>query len=578
VNARLDPRRLADERGQSLVLALLALTVLAIALTSAIIFTSTNQRNSNYQKAAQVATSIAEAGVNNGISFLAKPTNSCCLNDTGLMPNTEAAAITAGAPYTGSYQGGTLTWWGVPDASGWTLHGKATVPNPTGPTASPIVKTMTAHVKVNAPPPGSFQVGVWNTIYSPYGPTSGCDTNVAQGVNVSVPLYAGGNLCLQNNAVLKAPVWAGGFLYVKNKQSGIGTKSSPVSSIVQPGANPVHIGSYCQVQNTGPLLNPCQQEPTSPPGNSNVYLSMTGAWDPQVLQANMPDFADVAAPNICWGPNTCVGDPAGGWYTASSPGPLHPCTTSSTAGPGTTTPPVFDNLVNGETTPLWGPQEGFPSGSVPGTFNLTPDGLSYTCKNAQGELSWNATTRVLTVAGTIFIDGNVTAQSSSNVPVTYTGWGSGGACTNDGDCQSVIFVTGTVLLKGVKICAVVDAANSDCNWTLYNATTNPSGWNPNKKILFFVAHSQGSQTGMTAGDGIDVGPTGTSFQGGLYADYNVNTGQGAATQGPLVSGTQTVITGQQFQGSFPSIHILPLSIQEPPTGFYLSPPTDFSYG
>ena len=53
--ARPPVRRFADERGQSLVLTLLVLFVLAIVLSTLIIFTSSNQRNSNYQKARQTA-------------------------------------------------------------------------------------------------------------------------------------------------------------------------------------------------------------------------------------------------------------------------------------------------------------------------------------------------------------------------------------------------------------------------------------------------------------------------------------------------------------------------------------------
>ena len=49
------------------------------------------------------------------------------------------------------------------------------------------------------------------------------------------------------------------------------------------------------------------------------------------------------------------------------------------------------------------------------------------------------------------------------------------------------------------------------------------------------------------------------------------------TEGPLVSGTKTVVLGQQFGGTFPPITIAPFSIQQQPGGFYISPPTNFSY-
>jgi hypothetical protein len=217
---------------------------------------------------------------------------------------------------------------------------------------------------------------------------------------------------------------------------------------------------------------------------------------------------------------------------------MHPCTT--TAG----TPPTFDN----DTTM---------NNSVPTAFNLTPTS-SYTCKNAQGQLSWNAATRVLTVAGTIFIDGPVTMTTSGNTPITYTGTGSGGACTNNGDCQSVIYASGDITINSEKLCAVLNSAGNDCNW---------GAWDPNKKILIFASN------GST---GITVGPSQTSFQGGLYATNTVSTGQSAVTEGPLVSGTKTVVLGQQFGGTFPPITILPLSVQEPPGSFWISPAFNFS--
>jgi Tfp pilus assembly protein PilX len=546
-------RKFADERGQSLVLTLLVLFVLAIVLSTVIIFTSSNQRTSNYQKASQVASSLAEAGVNNAVSVLANPFNSCCLMDSwaadgnSVLPDNSAQHPAQSS----NYNGNTVKWWGTVDSSGlWKLSGQATVKNPTGPSASSITKTVTATVQVHQPNPGTIDVGVWNSIYSPYGPTSGCDTTVAQGVLMTVPLYVGGNLCVNNSATINAPVYVGGFLSFANKQAAIGCAQSSGSGCVKSApVNSAHVGSYCQVQTT--TVNPCKSEPTTP--DTNIWVKNPSSWNPAGLPS---DFVDpvtgqlITAPQICWGPGTCTGDLSGGWYSMASPGPLHPC--NAVSG----TPPVFDNNTT------WGPQEtpAQTSGSVPGTFNLTPDGQSYSCTTKSGgQLSWNYVTRTLTVNGTIFIDGNVYATSSSNTPVTYTG---SGTCTDSTPCDGVIYVTGTVLIKSVKICALV--SGTDCDW---------ANWDPNAKILAFLAYSQGSQTGVGAGQGIVVTTTNTSFQGALYANYQVFTGQGAATQGPLVSGTQTVVTGQQFQGSFPPITILPMSMQGPPKAFYIDPPT-----
>ena len=554
MTSRLRVRNLVDERGQSLVLALLVMTTLAIVLSTVIIFTSSNQRNANYQKSAQVATSLAEAGINDAVSVLANPSNSCCLvvpwgaGTNAVLPDNSASH----PAYSTTYSGGAVKWWGTLDQSTeiWTLHAQSTVANPTGPSAASIVKNMTAQVQVNAPKPGNIQVGVWNTIYSPYGPSAGCDTLVAQSENIGVPLYVGGNLCVGNGALINAPVYVGGFLNFSNKQAQVGCSVANGNGCATPApVHSAHVGSYCVV-GASSQVNPCKSEPVN--GNqphTNIWVQ--GA--PNNLTGPASDFLGITAPQICWGPSTCTGDPTGGWYTQASPGPTHPCVTS--AG----TPPVFDNNTT------WGPQEtpAAPNGSVPGTFNLTPDSSDYTCKTAYGELSWNHTSRVLTVNGTVFIDGNVTATSSSQTPATYTGWGS---CTNATPCDGVMYVSGTAFINGVKLCAVVVSGN--CDW---------ANWNPNAKILVFLANGQGSQQGVSAGQGVVVGPSQTSFQGALYANYQVVTGQSAATQGPLVSGTQTVVSGQSFQGTFPNINILPISIQGPPQAFYINPPMNYCY-
>jgi hypothetical protein len=74
------------------------------------------------------------------------------------------------------------------------------------------------------------------------------------------------------------------------------------------------------------------------------------------------------------------------WYENSIPGPSQTCTTTSG------TPPVFDN--------------NYPTrdNSAP-TFELTASS-SYTCRvgpaaTPSGELSWNASSKTLTIAGTV---------------------------------------------------------------------------------------------------------------------------------------------------------------------------------
>jgi len=537
-------RRFSDERGQSLVLALLVLTFLAVSLGTVMFFTAGNQRNSNYQKTAQLATSLAEAGVNNAVSVLANPSNACCLEIDPTVDPAHAVLPVAATPRSGTYSGNTVTWWGsiATQSDGskmWTVYGKASVQNPTGPSAQPVVKQVSAQVLVHAPNPSNFNVNVWNAIYSPFGPSAGCDTSIGQGINISVPVYVGGNLCMGQNAVITKPVYVGGYLFFNNKQGSIGSNGATINS--------AHVGGYCQVQVGGTQVNPCKSEPQ--PANKATNIWVTGA--PANLSGAASDFTGVNAitpPQICWDGNqgaaACsTNTPAGGWYTFAAPGPKNPCPAGSTGAY-----PSFDT------------NDGIMNRSLPTTFNLTPV-ASYTCKiPGQGELSWDSVNRVLTVSGTVYFDGSITMTTSGNQPITYTGWGSNGACSQVADCQSVIYATGDISINSEKLCAVLNNAGNDCNWNT---------WDPNKKMLIFASN------GTT---GVTVGPSQTSFQGGLYATNTVSTGQSAVTEGPLVSGTKTVVLGQQFGGTFPPVTIAPWSISQPPGGFWIDPPANFHYG
>jgi len=535
--------RFRNEHGQALVVALLVLTFLATALGAVMIFTAGNQRNAHLAKAQQVAGSLAEAGINNAVSVLSQAANCTPLCGSGnvyLIPPANGSPSPLlpsswGTANKSTYSTGDVWWYGTvanvttgPQSDQgwwWTLHAKSQVTNPTG--AAKIVKYMTAKVRVNAPYPSSFNVAVWNTVYSPGGPTPGtCDTSIGQGITIAVPVYVGGNLCMGQNAIITKPTYVGGFLTFQNKQGHIGANNATINS--------AHVGSYCQVQ-SGAQVNPCKSEPVGG-ANPNTNIWVTGA--PTNLTGVASDFVGIQAPTICWGPSTCAGDPVGGWYSVSSPGPLNPCV--ATSG----TPPTFDN----DTTM---------NGSVLTTFNLTP-ATSYSCITPQGQLSYDATNRVLTITGTVYIDGNVTATTPGNLPITYTGTGSGGNCTNTGDCQAVLFATGDISINSEKLCAALSGNN--CDW---------NNWDPNKKILIFASNGP---------NGVTVGPSQTSFQGGLYATNTVATGQSAVTEGPLVSGTKTVVLGQQFGGTFPPITILPFSINQPPGAFWISPPTDFCNG
>jgi hypothetical protein len=571
VNPRV--HRIADERGQSLVLALLVLTVLAIVLGSVIIFTSSNQRNSAYQKASQIARSLAEAGVNNGISVLSSQANSDKLVSPTLLATMQ----------TSQYPGGSVQWWGTfspseqnagcpPPSDGntayacagvWTLHGTSTVTNPTGGTA--IHRTMTAKMQVYRQQT-SNPADVWNWVYSPYSSgTSQCDTTFGNSLTLNVRVWVGGNLCANNTVTFNKSLYVGGYLNLGNPQATVGSQSAPITAPEE-----VYVGGGC-VYSSNPVYNPCVKDGTRVSGKAaktNVFSSILYTPSNPIPPTDTL-FPAVKPPPLCWGQGDCPGytnAPSGGWYSVASPGPLHPCDVATTSPAGNLLP-VFDT-----------PEHVF-NNSVPGVFNLTPDSYSYTCKTAGGELSWNRTTRTLTVQGVVFIDGSATAYTSSNQPITYTGWGNctaggscDGQCTTTGSCQSVLFLSGTFLMSREHLCAVVNSSGNDCDPNTYdpnNPSKYPNGWDPNKKLLIIATHGSGGQ--IPAGQGVNVTTNQATFQGGLYAVSSIVISSGGWVQGPLVSGTQTITDGQSGNLAFPLLTISPFAINSPPVFMLCDP-------
>jgi hypothetical protein len=214
-----------------------------------------------------------------------------------------------------------------------------------------------------------------------------------------------------------------------------------------------------------------------------------------------------------------------GWYGAAAPGPRNACSSSSG------TPPAFDN-------------NSVRDNSL-GTASLTPP-ASYTCivgppESPRGELSWNASTRSLTVRGTIFVDGSLTVDGSL---AQYDGHGA-------------IYVSGGfVLSAGARLCATV--AGSDCN-------SASGGWNPDAELLAIAANGSGNG-GAFPGNGIQFGSH-SRFQGAVYATNAIQFGGFSAMQGPMIASTILSCSGQQFP-PFARLTVVPSGLpgNPPPVG------------
>jgi Tfp pilus assembly protein PilX len=144
-------RTLSEERGIALIMAIAVMLVLSVLVTSTLAFTSSNSRDSSRSSGSQKAYAAAEAGVNNALAAV-----QVAGSDTTKMPAQPTSATTGGQ--VSNLPNGVTTRWGGSFNSStqvWTLKAIGIVPNPTGPTASAIARTITQTATIT-PPPYSF--------------------------------------------------------------------------------------------------------------------------------------------------------------------------------------------------------------------------------------------------------------------------------------------------------------------------------------------------------------------------------------------------------------------------------------
>jgi hypothetical protein len=459
------------------------LGVLSMTGATLIYYSSTNARSAEYSVRNGSAYDLAEAGIDEMMAVLSKPDNNA-LNPY-LLPQT-----------THTYNGGTVTWSGtltqnVSGASTWNLTSRGSLKSASG--TSQITRTLTAKVPVIPTYVQPLNNPSWNFIYS-RGTGQTCDMTIQQSVVVQSPLYVAGNLCLQNQAKVTAgPLVVQGKLTMDQTSNSVGSSSTPI--------NQLHVRNGCKWTSNA-LHNPCQQGAGNQ-GFDNVWASAI---------SNNP--ATTSAPTVDWE----------GWYLNANPGPYFPCITLSG------TPPTFDNDQGSAETPNPAKR----NDSLPTVQDLTPPS-SYTCKSTAGELSWNASTKVLTANGTIFIDGS--AKINNGEVNTFSG-------------SSTIYVSGTLLIKNSKLCQATTGSGN-------NKTCTTSGWDPAQRMLVFVVNGTGSgaapQNQVGAGDGVQL--VSAYAQGALYATNAIDLDTTSQFDGPLDG--STVKLGQSTSSYFPGLTFVP---------------------
>jgi hypothetical protein len=490
-------KRHSGEEGSALILSLGFLVVLSLVAVTTINYTTANSRTAARSKTDNLSFSLSEAAIANALSVLNNPVNNAL--DQDILPSTEASASTA------AYEGGTAKWWGVLDRSTavWSLTGVGLFANPTG--AGLVRRKLSARVPVYPTTTQPSNAPAWNYIYS-RATGSPCDMTISNNVSGNSRLYVAGNLCLNNNATITSEsLLVHGNLDLSNNAQ-VGSVGTRVET---------YVGGNCRYGG-GAWATPC----TGNQDARRIYSKLMpgGATGVQNLAPIVPepsaDFAD--------------------WYENAIPGPAQPCTTTSGS------PPVFDTNypIRDNTAP---------------TVNLAP-ASSYTCRvgpagSPSGELSWNNTTKTLTVSGTVYIDGS--AYISNGATNQYNG-------------QATLYLSGTFVVSGgTKFCGGVSGSNCDF-----------SSWNPNTEMLTVVTAGSGGSAGPDNGILVD---NNSHFQGGLFAQSAVAYSNNARSDGPIVGSTVKLSNNVQ-NDQFPTITVVPVGMPGNPIVYAQPNPPDLFSG
>jgi Tfp pilus assembly protein PilX len=285
-------KRLQNDSGIALPIALGAVAVISIALVTVLSFSSFSQRSSKYSKADQTAIAVAEAGLGHAEAVLANAAD----------PTSASALPGSGAPATISIEGGTAQYWGSLDTAAdpdrWTVTSVSSVFNPSG--GASLTHTVTAQFDVVVPIAGNE---AWNYVYSD---APGC-TYYQNTVEVWAPLYTKGDLCMKNGAALLGPKIESYGAIQREDTARIGTSASDASD----PAVGTRLG--CRV-GSGGLSLPCADT------TYNVFRS---SFTNSVQSLTKPPFDATKR-------------------TTAKPGPLQGCTSSSGPVPSFTTTGAID--------------------------------------------------------------------------------------------------------------------------------------------------------------------------------------------------------------------------------------------
>jgi hypothetical protein len=524
--ARARPRA---EDGFALVIALAVTVVLSMTVVVVIESAASNQRSAYRSKGRVSAYDLAEAGINNAFSILSKsnPYDAHLLHpqapyaqaDCSSPPVNPVGSTALGdtcSPYVWSFDGGSATTWGWFDTntSNWNITSTGTVRNAFA--SASTTRTLTASVHIRARASQMNVVPAWNYVFVKDTTSNVCNVTLDNTTSLSSSLYVEGNLCFKNSAGISEPNPAdpvllevrGKLVWLTGASKGVGDNSANPAQLV----TSAKIGGGCTsgaVTNTAHVCSP------SSPTNDYFYVRNGG------YSTSAPAISAPVLTSTDWD----------GYYQSATISRVHPCNTGGL--PGTS----FDNDLTRNT-------------SLPTTFVLTA-ATNYTCQTTNssgaviGELDWNASTRILQIRGTVFIDGNVSIDGV----VKYRGVNASGTHPSGSDGTDglggmmTMYVSGTVSLTNT---GVFCGWNTNTDSSAYSSgSCDFNSWTPATSMFMLIA-----------GGGVTLNQ-GSYFQGAIFTAGAVALGQSAQTEGPIIAGGLTL--GQSVKMKpLPGLADLPL--------------------
>ena len=572
----------------ALVMAIGITSVLGIAGATAVAYSTSGAQESQQSGARQNAFSLAEAGINNSMAVLNLPTNNALDADTlNRCTTNETKYGTAGASPTSisswrhdTYANGTVDWCGTLNRSTaqWYLTSIGNMKNP-GRTGY-VTRMLQATVSVVPTLTQPLNNPSWNYVYATRTGNT-CDQTLSNNVSGGSWMYIAGNLCLSQNVGIGATkLIVGGNLDLDNN-AYVGANTSLATRAE------AYVGGNCRYQKVSSTWHTCT-------GNQDGYNIFSKLSDGSTIGVNhsTPVVAPPAADFATWYENAIPG-PASSCSTSSGTPPTfdtnYPNRDNSVAtpfdltpassytcrvGPGANTT-VSSAMTAAQTTITVPSATGFPTS---GTFRIRVDDENMTVTagagtttwtitravnsttaathaagasvywddaDTSGELSWNATSKTLTVKGTIFIDGSAKISQNSN----YNG-------------QATLYLSGTMLFNA-SLCGVPTGAS--CVF---------ANWNPNAEMFTIVANGTGGQ--VNTGDSIYFANN-QYFQGGLFGTGNVEYSNNSNSDGPIM-GSQIILANNVVTNSFPNITLVPVGMPGNPAVFAQPNPPQFFSG